>query len=234
MTAPTTAAYAEMQQAYDHFNKALFNGELPPCLITFQRQDERVMGYFSHKRFGRTDAADQTDEIALNPIHFKTMGLTEAMQTLVHEACHLWQAHFGTPSRSGYHNTEWSKKMDAVGLTPSSTGEPGGKRTGQKMADYPTPGGTFLSALATLTATGFRISYYDRIAEITKTAQEATASGLNLAGDADSEDAETPAQTTQKPGARVKFACPACGAAAWGKPTLDLTCNPCDEHLQPV
>ena len=34
-----------------------------------------------------------------------------------------------------------------------------------------------------------------------------------------------------QPGARVKFACPGCKAAAWGKPSLDLTCNPCNERM---
>lgn len=43
---PTTDAYAEMQLAYDHYNRTLFAGQLPPCLITFQRKEERVSGYF--------------------------------------------------------------------------------------------------------------------------------------------------------------------------------------------
>jgi hypothetical protein len=28
----------ELQQAYDHFNAALFDGKLPPCLITLRAQ----------------------------------------------------------------------------------------------------------------------------------------------------------------------------------------------------
>jgi hypothetical protein len=31
---PTPTTYAELQQAYDHFNNELFAGALPPCLIT--------------------------------------------------------------------------------------------------------------------------------------------------------------------------------------------------------
>lgn len=174
---PTTDAYAEMQLAYDHYNRTLFAGQLPPCLITFQRKEERVSGYFSHHRFGRIDGTGTTDEIALNPIHFKSRGLIEAMPTLVHEMCHLWQAHFGKPSRGRYHNAEWAIKMDAVGLTPSNTGQPGGKRTGQHMADYPTPGGPFLRACAELQANGFKISYYYRVVDLLKAAQENAASG---------------------------------------------------------
>ena len=67
--------------------------------------------------------------------------------------------------------------MDAVGLTPSNTGQPGGKRTGQHMADYPTPGGPFLRACAELQANGFKISYYYRVVDLLKAAQENAASG---------------------------------------------------------
>jgi len=33
--------------------------------------------------------------------------------------------------------------MESIGLMPSDTGEPGGKRTGQRMSDYPIEGGAF-------------------------------------------------------------------------------------------
>jgi hypothetical protein len=61
---PTEEAYAELQQAYDFYNDALFDGMLPPCLITFQRQ-KKTFGYFSSMRFGRRDGI-KSDEIALN------------------------------------------------------------------------------------------------------------------------------------------------------------------------
>ena len=38
---------------------------------------------------------------------------------------HLEQAHFGKPSRNGYHNKEWADLMERVGLMPSDTGAPG-------------------------------------------------------------------------------------------------------------
>ena len=62
--APTDEAYAELQQAYDHFNGALFNGALPQCLITLQRE-KRTCGYFSPERFisldGRTHGRDRAE-----------------------------------------------------------------------------------------------------------------------------------------------------------------------------
>lgn len=43
-------------------------------------------------------------------------------------------------------NEEWADKMEGIGLMPSSTGKPGGSRTGEKMADYAIEGGLFMQA----------------------------------------------------------------------------------------
>jgi predicted SprT family Zn-dependent metalloprotease len=140
----TALAYSELQTAYNLFNKVLFNNQLPSCIITLQR-GARYMGYFSPKRFvgmGKLNGTT-TDEIALNPEWFGRAPTIEIMQTLVHEQCHLWQAHFGTPSRSGYHNKEWANKMEKIGLMPSTTNREGGNKVGQHMGDYPIAGGLF-------------------------------------------------------------------------------------------
>jgi hypothetical protein len=47
---PTTDTYTELLQAYDFFNVALFEGMLPSCLITLQRE-KHTCGYFSSGRF---------------------------------------------------------------------------------------------------------------------------------------------------------------------------------------
>ena len=52
---PTHQTYSELQHAYDHFNQALFGGQLPSCLITLQRE-KRSYGYFSSKRFSLNPA----------------------------------------------------------------------------------------------------------------------------------------------------------------------------------
>ena len=49
---------------------------------------------------------------------------------------------FGKPSRRGYHNKECADAMEASGLMPSSTGQFGGRRTGQHMDHYIVEGGT--------------------------------------------------------------------------------------------
>ena len=87
-----------------------------------------------------------THEININPVYMAMATDLNICQTLVHEMVHLWQYEFGKPSRAGYHNKEWAAKMEVVGLMPSDTGKPGGKKTGQQMDDYPIEKGKFEKA----------------------------------------------------------------------------------------
>ena len=73
---------------------------------------------------------------------------------MIHEQCHVWQYHFGTPSRRSYHDREWASKMESLGLIPSSTGFPGGNKTGQKMDDYLLAGGHAHLAIESLKPLG--------------------------------------------------------------------------------
>ena len=223
---PTHQAYTELQQAYDRFNHELFDGQLRPCLITLQRKGARVMGYFSPTRFEQVDGIARTDEIAMNPMHFKHKGVIEVLQTLAHEMCHLWQAQLGTPSRRAYHNKQWAAKMIAIGLMPSDTGKPGGNTVGQHMADYPIPDGPFLAASKRLLAEGFKITWYDRAAD----ALYAPKPPEDPAAEGDDTDEAAPAPPAS--GKRVKFTCPACRANAWGKAQLKLVCGDCQTPFQ--
>ena len=45
---PSSELYSSLQNAYSHFNKALFEGQLPEVIFTVQR-NKGVMGYFSPK-----------------------------------------------------------------------------------------------------------------------------------------------------------------------------------------
>ncbi|RLL19041.1 sprT domain-containing protein [Acinetobacter chengduensis] len=163
---PTLDVYHELNQAFDFFNKRLFDGELPKCLITMQR-DKRSRGYFAEGRFVNSEG-EQLDEIALNPAFFGVRSIPETLSTLVHEQCHLWQSAFGTPSRSGYHNHEWSDKMLSVGLVPSTTGTKEGKKVGQKMTHYIEEGGLFEQACLELVSTQFSLSWFDRFPPMTE------------------------------------------------------------------
>jgi predicted SprT family Zn-dependent metalloprotease len=207
MTASPTRTYTSLDAAYDHFNRELFGGALPPCLITMQRH-KGAYGYFSGERFASLDDAQEvTDEIALNPATFARRTPTAILSTLAHEMAHLWQHHHGKPGRRGYHNREWAAKMRDIGLIPSDTGQPGGKETGEKVSHYIDEGGRFAGACAAYLATDAAILYHDRAGE----------------GDA---------ARRKKAASKTKYTCPACQANAWAKPDTKLVCGECDEKMQ--
>ena len=78
-----------------------------------------------------------TDEIALNPAHFASRPTAGTLSTLAHEMAHLWQHHFGTPSRTGYHNKEWAAKMREIGLIPIRYRP--ARRQGNRPEGHPLP-----------------------------------------------------------------------------------------------
>lgn len=157
---PTAETYEAMQYAYAYFNRVLFQNKLPTCLITFQRQ-KRIMGYVSFKRWVNS-SRQYVDELAINPEYFANYPLIEICQTLCHEMVHIWQAHFGRPSRRNYHNTQWAEKMKSIGLYPSTTGKPGGDTTGEKVGDYIVHDGPFHRACQDLLHEGFVLRWVDR------------------------------------------------------------------------
>lgn len=241
---PSTKLYTFFMTAYDHFNKTLFNSELPQVILTLQRQ-ANTMGYFSSGRWGSKDGVE-LHEIAVNPQFFVQHPMIEIFQTLVHEMCHLWQHEFGTPSRRSYHNREWADKMLSVGLVPSTTGRPGGKEVGQKMNDYPENGGLFESQCKSLVATGVLLPYYDRHVPRTFTIPDTPEQvevdeleddvideiELVLNQPLTVDDIHIPsAQTTQS---KQKYNCSGCGINLWGKPKLNVICGDCDVQLREV
>jgi len=161
MTSCVEEAYSLFEDAYAFFNQRLFDNTLPICLITFQRQ-ARLMGYVAFKRWVNNEGK-VVDELAINPAYFANYPLITILQTLCHEMVHVWQGHFGNPSRLGYHNLEWAQKMESIGLMPSSTGEVGGAMVGQIMSDYVIEGGIFEQACRELLDSGFKLKWYDTV-----------------------------------------------------------------------
>lgn len=159
---PSHALYQALQTAYDHFNRELFDDRLPALIFTVQRQND-VLGYFAPERWVSPDG-ERCHEIAINPAHMGQSRVIDVLQTLAHEMAHCWQYCFGTPGRRCYHNKEWAHKMIAIGLQPSSTGEPGGEITGQHMSDYPLDGGRFMKACESLVRNNsFRLPWIYRV-----------------------------------------------------------------------
>jgi hypothetical protein len=129
------------------------------------------------------------------------------LATPVHETVHLWQHHFGTLSRTGYHNKEWATMMKAVGLIPSDTDTEAGKETGQHVSHYIQVDGMFDRAYAELVTLGFIVPYVELWAE----GEEKT--------------------RKKKAASKTKYTCPGCGLNAWAKPDVSLLCGECEVAL---
>nr|AMP42390.1 putative zinc metalloproteinase Mpr protein [uncultured bacterium IN-11] len=158
---PAIEAYQQLQEAYEFFNKELFDEQLPNMLITFQR-GKRTFSYFSPARF---DGKAKTDELAINPEYLGCRPLTDTLASLVHDMVHAWQHYIAEKkARTGYHDRVWADKMEEIGLMPSDTGAVGGKRTGQSMSHYVIPNGLFQKKVFALIKDGFEISWYDALA----------------------------------------------------------------------
>jgi len=204
---PTHETYSELDKAYDFFNKELFGGQLPPCVLTMQRK-KQTYGYFWGDTWSDSTGKTITDEIALNPDQFRRRSTSDVLSTLVHEMCHLQQFHDGSPSRNGYHNKEWAMMMSVVGLIPSDTGQIGGKETGQRMSHYVDPGGRFDRACTKLVNKGFTIPWHALTAGDEETRKKKAAS-------------------------KTKYTCPSCDLNAWAKPDSELVCGECELTLEP-
>lgn len=194
----TPIEYEGLQEAYDHFNVALFDGALPDCFITYQRKANSY-GYFAADRFSGRTGKFAKHELALNPDAFIGQTDKQVCQTLVHEQVHGWQQAHGKPAARGYHDKEWAAKMKSIGLQPSSTGMVGGKETGQKMMDYIIADGPFEKAYAKLAATGWALN-------LQSAHRPGSKGGIN---------------------SKTKFTCTSCGQNAWGKPDLAIICSLC-------
>jgi hypothetical protein len=228
-------SHAALDHAFDFLNRGLFDGLLPPCLITLQRT-RRAFGYFSGDRFITIDdSTEVTDEIALNPIHFASQLTTNVLATLAHEMVHLWQHRSGTPSRGGYHNREWARKMVEIGLIPSSTGAPGGKPTGGSVSHYIEPGGRFQLACADYLASNSIVLFQDRtyrdlpmVSPPDDGSQEVDGGGRGVGVRVERIERER----RRKAASKTRFTCSRCGQNAWGNRGLQLLCgnDDCDQE----
>jgi len=206
----TQVQYRALQEAYDFFNRELFQGSLPHVLVTLQRH-AKAKGYFAPDRFsGRVEEAT-VHELALNPDEFTGRSDELILSTLVHEMTHVWQQAHGRPPRRSYHDRQWAAKMKELGLQPSDTGGPGGQETGQSVSHFIVAGGAYAKAYQKLQARGFQLAW---------------------------ESAPERKQALAKAASKTKFTCPECGQNAWAKPDAMLICGRCHEggegNIQPM
>lgn len=200
----TELQYGVLINAFDHFNTKLFKSRLPQPLITLNNK-KGSRGFFHAEHFqARPNSSgssfEPVHELSLNPEAFIDRSDVEICSTLVHEMVHLEQFFDGAAPRKSYHDKDFSMRMERVGLICSSTGAPGGKKTGQNMTHYIDPQGLFL-VVATSWCTSNPLPF------------QALASA---------------AKKKKAKASKLKYTCGACDANAWGAPGLNILCVDCE------
>ena len=195
----TPIEYGGLQEAYDHFNAALFEGGLPDVFITYQRK-ANSFGYFSPDRFVWPHRRVRQARVRAQPGRLHQPDRRAGLpNTVSRDGARLAARITASPPRAAITTANGRAKMKAIGLQPSSTGMVGGKETGQQMLDYIIPDGPFTKAFAKLAATGWKLN-------LQSAHRPGAKGGTN---------------------SKTKFTCPACGQNAWGKPDLAILCEPC-------
>lgn len=200
--------YKLLDNAYKLFNEKLFDNNLPDCMIVLHRK-KNAYGYFHAERYvdrASIKASKKSyDELALNPDDFNRPDIA-ILSTLAHEMCHVWQYRCTEKHpRNGYHDKVWAKKMEEIGLMPSTTGDEKGKKTGQRVSHYIIQAGRFESyCLKFLKQQTIKLSSF----------------------------ALPPTSSSNKKN-KIAYCCPSCDLKVWGKPEIVVRCGQCDEELLP-
>lgn len=100
------------------FNMAFFKDESVPLpVISFSKARVTTKGYYKteHNGYG------VKNNIVLNRTYLE-QPMWETLATLLHELTHAWQASYGIPSTSWFHNQEFRQKLAAFGITSNPSG----------------------------------------------------------------------------------------------------------------
>lgn len=227
---PTEQQFSSLNQAYQYFNRELFGGQLPGCILNFSRK-RNAHGFMAAGRWRKIgEQSHTTHEIALTHITLHREPKL-VFSTLVHEQVHLWQVEFGNPSRSGYHNQEWAEKMEEIGLMPSENGEPGGKKTGQHMTHYIISGGMYELAFDKIPP-DFLLPFTSLEGDVMNSLLTGAPLPAGVELTAGKKGKGTPLPSTARN--KTKYNCPGCKSNVWGKPSMNLICGNCNETFVPV
>ena len=199
----STKLYKTLDDTFDYFNQQFFAGKLPKCLLTINRKNKSI-GYYHAEQFNHKTDKKVIDEISLNTDYF-TRPDKQTLSTLLHEMTHCWQFHYGAhKSNNGYHNKEWANKMQSIGLMPSNTGEPGGKKTGKQMTHYIVENESYDNVITTYLKTNI-IEWFTQ-----KNKSQAK-------------------KRSNK--SKTKYTCQSCGLNVWAKPSIKVLCFDCQKLL---
>lgn len=250
---PTLQLYPELQEAYDHFNKRLFQiilgVTLRECIIVINNDKPNTKGYHARGIYINKDL-EVCDEISLNSRFWGIQSIEESLSTLAHEMAHLYreQTRKKEAKNSSWHDMEWSKAMNAIGLKPISYDFPG-KEIGQKVHHKIIHGGPYEIAARELIDKNYELTWKHRYALfgqfliLEKQREEERESKPNEEAEDEEEFAISPGvqivtqeeKEKTKSGVRVKYQCN-CDPPknVWGKGDLNILCLDCDGVFSPA
>lgn len=166
---PTSEFYNDLDKAFDFYNEKLFDGMLNKVFFTVRSGENKskktkTLGYYWKNVFAHKE--NPISEIALNISTFSNRTTLDILSTLVHEMVHQWREEIsgeinkGKDSNGG-HDKVWSNKMIELGLIPTNTGLPGGRKTGKNMSHYIDENGLFSKHSKELIKSGFVFEIFD-------------------------------------------------------------------------
>lgn len=218
----THIQFSSLENLYYYYNLVIFDSCLPDCLVNLSRR-ANSHGFFAPERWKGNNTESVVHEISLNP---DTMSRPDKAwhSTLVHEMVHMWQQTHGTPPRRCYHDKEWADKMEEIGLMPTSTGQPGGKRTGQRVTHYVIEGGPFDQAFEKITdeqLASLKLPYIPNVPPVLPV----DIPGIEGTGGGGS----SISVKVSRSGVKSVYTCDC--AKVWGRPGLNIQCSSCNKTM---
>jgi hypothetical protein len=183
--------------AFTHLNNELYGGKLPIPMLILTRDRRITMGHFAPRRWDGRRRGESIHEIAVNVNCSANRDPVTVFGVLAHEMTHLWQQERGHPTRHGYHNKEWAREAQRIGLIIE-----GG---GQKVHTEVGPGGLAEAAIASMP---------DQAVFPWISAEVGVGNLPQPKG-----------QPQVRGGVRPRYTCPICGLHAWAKPGASLVCG---------
>ena len=179
---------------YSYYNKALFQGKLKDCYFNTSLK-AGALGSFVPESW--TNAKNETiHQIILNPYIFEQEPIALHI-AIVHNMLHAYLYNPEVTQNPGYHDKVFAQLSEEIGLPASITGEPGGRKTGQKILHYYTQGGLFIKA------------YYDSPKEFIEYRPL---------------DLESPQKSKKN---KADYLCPNCYLKLYGQPKHKVICGDC-------
>lgn len=198
-------------QAFDYFNKELFDSKIKRPMLYLTRNSTVIGGYCDYEKW-RDEDGNRIHEIAINANMMSGDDVVLLMRILIHEMIHLLQYQEKTAGRKGYHNQDFADRAKAIGMIPRD--QKTGKEVGQ-MVDTPLePGGLASKAIADIPDEAI----FPWMADNTGSAEPQESGGGKAA-------------PPQRSGVRAKFTCALCGLNAWAKAGARLGCVDCDRVM---